>query len=284
MKTLLVFIVCALFFVGCESESGTDGGLANQMNGSVTGYIMLASPAGQAKKDHSGAIVSIEGTSLFAVTDQDGKWTLNGIPNGTYTFMFSKPGYSYHKYYMMQIVGEQMQYWSSRSLYEIPTFVSAYDLKAGPFTVGYGYETHDSTFTDSTGFVHTIRVGLYKALENETGLFTLSLRMPPMPNYYILTGAVFFSKNENIDIHDPSSYLIMSSAVMNSYSCDTIMPITVYRSQLISSGFKPGERVFCVGYGGTTASDDSYYDPLSKKYIYSGFSPKRTAVIEFNVP
>lgn len=60
----------------------------DQGNGILQGTVLL-----EGESDHGGVMVALEGTSLSAVTGPDGAFTLNAVPMGAYTVIFSKGGF-----------------------------------------------------------------------------------------------------------------------------------------------------------------------------------------------
>src|SRR5207253_3143103 len=57
------------------------------------------------KHDPSGVEVSIEGTSLKAVTDNNGKCTITNVPPGVYNFLFKKDGFATQVYGQKEFAG-----------------------------------------------------------------------------------------------------------------------------------------------------------------------------------
>src|SRR5262245_46956959 len=92
---LFAAICFALLWVGCDSDPLPAEGASSD----VIGYVHLVEVTGQLALSHAGATVTVEGTSYSAVTDSSGRYVLSHVPSGTYTLVFTKPGYGSHKLY-----------------------------------------------------------------------------------------------------------------------------------------------------------------------------------------
>lgn len=60
----------------------------SRLRGTLKGKVQL-----EEKEDHSGALVSVEGTAHIGFSDSDGDFIISGIPTGTYNLLISRDGY-----------------------------------------------------------------------------------------------------------------------------------------------------------------------------------------------
>ena len=79
-NTKITFAAAALLMLGTAMPT-----MAQQLKGSVTDR--------NSKETLIGAVVSVEGTNVKAVTDIDGRFELRGLKNGTYTLYINYMGY-----------------------------------------------------------------------------------------------------------------------------------------------------------------------------------------------
>ena len=56
--------------------------------GILRGFVKL-----EAQEDHSGALIALTGTTIVAVSNNDGHYVLNDVPEGTYTLLAQAEGY-----------------------------------------------------------------------------------------------------------------------------------------------------------------------------------------------
>src|SRR5579872_3039695 len=87
---LLAAFLTAIIFQSCKDSSPTSA----STQGSMIGFVHVYDTLMQSMSDQSGVRVSVPGTSIYAITDQSGRWQLTNLPPGTNRLFYSKPGYS----------------------------------------------------------------------------------------------------------------------------------------------------------------------------------------------
>lgn len=117
-----VALVLLLAAEGCSSSSGTNDGTTPTV-GSIGGTVRAIAADGQSSFFLSDAVVSIENTSLQALTDTNGHWQIKGVAPGTYNIRCEKTGYGYVRQFGFQFNG----YGST----ELGRFVLAESPKSG---------------------------------------------------------------------------------------------------------------------------------------------------------
>ena len=85
------------------------------------GSVKLLSEDNSFEINKNLVLVRLEGTGYETLTDTAGKWTLNLIPQGTYTIVYSKPGYSTAKRFSVRCDGIYPVIVSPMTLAQIPT-------------------------------------------------------------------------------------------------------------------------------------------------------------------
>jgi hypothetical protein len=82
----------ALTLAACHSDQGPAAPVAN-----AKGIVFLYLEDASFVEHRAGTRVSIEGTAYATVTDDTGRWAINGIPAGVYTIVAERPGFGYTK-------------------------------------------------------------------------------------------------------------------------------------------------------------------------------------------
>lgn len=92
-KTLTALLLLVIFiFSDCTQSNSIPERVGSTLDSKVTGTVTLYNDL-QSKVKAYGMTVSIEGTSYTATTDSGGKYIFKDVKYGTYSFIFSKPGY-----------------------------------------------------------------------------------------------------------------------------------------------------------------------------------------------
>jgi len=115
IKLLPLVLLLALFVNSCE-EDPTGSSVPN----SITGKLVLTNiDTKQPLSDHSGVIVSIEGTTIKATTSTDGKYTLTNIPPGVFVITMAKPGFDSLVLRDIEYSGVGVEFLSDRIMYSL---------------------------------------------------------------------------------------------------------------------------------------------------------------------
>jgi hypothetical protein len=105
MRYCLLLIVCVGFLSACKSSTAPDG--SNTIAGLVVLYDSTgldSDTAAVTLSDFSGIDVSIDGTTHKTVTDRDGHFKFDNIPNGTYSITATKAGFGTYHWFEQPVV------------------------------------------------------------------------------------------------------------------------------------------------------------------------------------
>ena len=248
-------LVLLYMFSACKSNPTTQviytgSGIPGTILGKVILYDTLYDNLGYViLDDASGVTVSVEGATLKAITDKDGKYSIPDVPPGTYLIAFSKDGFATDKLHL-SFAGNGTES-KSDELIRI-SFIS-------PTLVLRAFDTNGiATFT-------------FGVLDTISGNAVNSIR-----------GDVFFGRSENISPLDPNSYVVDLSANGSGFLNKT-GNFQVNKSSLLKAGFSTGEKIYCVLYAGKVTVN-YYSDYNSFKNIFTSFSPYTSIVKSFILP
>jgi len=119
MKHSIAILVATVLLSGCKGDTGPAG---PYLTGSISGIVRLQDSSGTRMSDNSGAVISIENTSLTATSSAMGVWTIGSLSTGTYTISIMKPGFDSYKYFGFQFVGGGNAPLYPTYLHQLPTF------------------------------------------------------------------------------------------------------------------------------------------------------------------
>ena len=95
MKKLIAFILPISFLISCNSSNDPD---PVPTSGNISGSVLLFNES-SGSVSPAGMKVSVENLvpEKSAVTNAEGKFTLENVPFGTYTLVYEKSGYGLFK-------------------------------------------------------------------------------------------------------------------------------------------------------------------------------------------
>lgn len=96
----ILAVLCVVTFAACSTVN--DVTVIPQSKGSLTGTVHLGHPP--YKVSQAGTIIQLVGSSLQGVTDSIGTFRIDSILPGSYSVLFSHPGYGTVKREELQIV------------------------------------------------------------------------------------------------------------------------------------------------------------------------------------
>ncbi len=96
----LFSIAVLLSVAGCKSDCEPQSSV-----GSIVGFVKLVSENQQPFADNGGAKVSIDNTSIFAITDSKGKYELKNVRAGTYDITVTKDGFGTYRQFSISYAG-----------------------------------------------------------------------------------------------------------------------------------------------------------------------------------
>jgi len=115
-KTLIATTLVLLLFACSKHTLNTEQAPVPLAN--ATGLVTLYDSANKAVTNCGGVTVSLNNNSYTATTDSAGEYFFKNVPQGVYTFTYSKAGYSTHVVYNADVqAGATAQVIPTRSLY-----------------------------------------------------------------------------------------------------------------------------------------------------------------------
>jgi len=235
-------IIIIAFVSGCKQNPSNP-----QSGGTVSGIVKLYSDTGLALPN-SGVLVSMSGSTQTAQTNDTGFWQMTGVPEGTYTFSFTKQGFGAMKVFGVQVKGRDT--------------VAEVDM-AEPATEEVNFAT--------------LSIGL--KTQDSTAFYFIQGGLQP-PFIRIRSLALCISPDSAALANDPSS-----ASLILPYTTDPAM--TGYAGEfywnstntviLHQVAFKHGTKVFaalCVfGEGPKGSNFSNYYDLDLGKQVYTSLGP-----------
>lgn len=117
---LTIVISAVLSCMGCIDSRVLS---SDELPGSqLRGSVRLLSEDNSFAINKNLVLVKLEGTGFETLTDTAGRWTLNLIPKGTYTILYSKPGYSNVKRFSVRSDGAMPVIVNPITLVQTPPF------------------------------------------------------------------------------------------------------------------------------------------------------------------
>ena len=222
MKPLfsILMLAAVCYFFGCKEKdtiyTNTITGV-DAKPGSIIGYVVYNT--GMQQYPYPGVSVSISGTSFTAITDTNGRYSLNDGPPGTYDINMYKIGYDTMTIYAFSYAGNGNGYAGDSWLSEISKF---------------SFSSIKESFVQDTG-------------NASTELFTIQWTDPDfkdtLPNYIPVT--LFFSNQPNVDYNH---YLTWGMEYYDGISITKTTYLIPDRSDNLNQFFKKGETVYVIAY------------------------------------
>jgi hypothetical protein len=197
--------------------------------------------------------VQILGTSIKAVSDSVGNFTLEGVPAGYYSIDFTKPGFQ-------EWVQNPVEFVGSGSL-PGGLWTELSRVKNWKITLGVPTITLQLSQGVDTNF--TI------AFTKDTPIVTDSLGVGQ--SQYDFGGLTYFAaRTPNIDYKDASTYLAYGTTTDYALALD---------NQVFGNNVHGGDTIYIVAYANPCIhSQYSYYVGDSTKYAFTGFGPPSNTV------
>ena len=195
-------------------------------------------------------LVRLEGTGFETLTDTAGKWTLNLVPQGTYTISYSKPGYSTAKRFSVRCDGK------------FPVIVKPMTLAQLP---SYSVDVIETTVL------------------NDSLIITCKTATLAMQDRRVIV----YVDTVMIDSNKLNTYLFTNLDMVIKAGTNAAQ-LRIPLSDLAAKGIQSGSTVFVSGFGIVrfeATADESFLaiDPITKKTIFWNIRfPGATS--EFTVP
>ncbi|MEO8116728.1 MAG: carboxypeptidase-like regulatory domain-containing protein [Bacteroidota bacterium] len=236
--TVILLSLC-IFSPGCN-KSGTDISY-----GQIRGLVRLADDLNN-PQSYAGMQVTAENTGISTMSDSLGRYFLNGLQNGRYNLVYSKPGYGTYI-----LVGFN----NNGNVSDNPSLVPLVTL--GQFST--------TTFTALTVNIKNDSVILRPSIYPEgTTVQPRGIRF-------------FYATTPDISSENFTAY---SSVYQLS---GTTGALKVGDDYFYALGFTSGETIYIKGYGDAFFSND-YDDPNTGKHIFPNLNQTSVAPVSFILP
>lgn len=257
LSTFSLALFSFLFLSSCGGNDPSDPG--NRLSGSLVGRVELYDKVGHPLSDHSGAVVTVEGTDHTATSDAQGDWELKDLPAGTYVLSITKSGFTTVKEFGVAFVGGGTDYLPRYYLAELPTYRIS-NLK--PEMVDKEYRR---IYVEPSGGGDSL-VFQYVTVPPRPVLSGVCSEPVPAEGY-----RVQFYVGRNPDVSkEPGTFTGMFETIIRERSEDAegTPPLqgdfTFWIDRdLERAGFSKGERVYVVAYP-VAWTGTTYYDPVAR--------------------
>lgn len=245
MRYIKYFPVVLLFICICCEDSI----FYTKPTGTITGYVDL-----MYQSSFEGVKVTVDQVNKHAYSDSTGKWVIKNLPQGTYTFTFSKEGYGTYKYFGYNFVGGGDDYFSTHgnlapvNIYKIPE----YSIK----DININIETYMPDFN-----VINISGNLSEYVEE---------------GYKVI---VFIGLSEEVSYE--SGYHIFSNCSYYIFSDSTYSIGIDVNNDLYQIGLEPGTDIYIRVYSGCYGG---YHDPQKDDFIHTALNPNSSDVVKVVLP
>jgi hypothetical protein len=234
-----------------QCNVGPTGPAGPKLTGTMTGFTILVKTNGSQPARRDSVTVTIDSTSLTAMTDSAGEWSIPEVATGTYGLTFSRNGYSSNKLVQVQFTGGGTKDVGTVYLCQVPGFsVRALSLLS-------------SLRTDSA------------TAHLEVRLTDSTVSGPYMPYRVFL----FLGTDSSVS-SDPEHYQSVVSFPMSFQNGIDSTTIKLTPSAFASYGFAAGDQVFIAAYTANAGTNNSsYLDPVTGRVIYTNLNSSRSNVV-----
>ena len=224
IKSVIYFLII-ISLVACKKEE--DKATTSSISGKVKLY-----DDGNVNLDNIDMTVTVEGTAplLSAKTDQNGEYSIQDVPFGSYTLQFNKTGYGTYKIFDATLIST-----------------------GGPLVIS---ETVSLGQISTTSIINKFLINVIQSTVEFRGTVDPA-GTTEIPRYLRL----FYSSNENVSSDNYSYY---SDQYVVS---EDLFQIIVTKEELNNMGFASGTTVYLKVYGDSYWSN-SYEDPSSNKMVF----------------
>lgn len=245
ISIVFLVIIITTLNLNCKKTEIEQLSIKGNIEGEV--YILKEASSTWLYYKKSDIKIEIENTDFSAVTDDESSYSIDSIPSGTYTIIFSLDGYADMKKCGVQIVG------GGNYPKEIESVILPKKSTTTATNLQVEYESSNIIFkADFTPEASdTIPRGFFVCIhDNETVTF-----------------------DNNLDFYCPVAY--------NGNN----VSVTVTEEMLAKwvEGFNPEKTYYAIAYGYSN-NYSKYFDPEKGSYVYTGINEVPTNVVSFTIP
>ncbi|MDI1355587.1 MAG: hypothetical protein PSX36_11750 [bacterium] len=243
MKTFVYACLCLSIFVSCKKETvegpagpqGPAGASGSASSGSLSGKVRQYDEFGiEYSSNLNTTTISVEGTTLFTITNANGNYTISNVPSGIYDLTFTKINAGLMKQKQITFPGNGTLY-NSTKVGDKPSFAIT-----------------SAMLKDSTLGVNPIVYMNFKMVASSQQR----------------TIGVVLSNAANLDLASPSSYQAVHLVDIPSNTSNLNSQFLLQSS--LFSMFPMGSIVYAKAYP-INATPYGYYDPAADQDIYTNY-------------
>jgi hypothetical protein len=247
MKNQVLLLSLIIFILSISNCKKT---VIEQINltGTITGKVYYIDENEYHYYSKSGIKIEIENTSFSTYSDNNGEYTIENIPTGTYNIIYSKEGCSTHKITGFQIIGG-----------------GDYPVKMENILIRKKSSTISSNLS----------------VEYNEDLITFSATISPEAIDTVQRGFLLLISDKNAVSYDHNlDYYWQLSSAGNRVS------ITLDESILSRyiPGFDQNITYYAIAYGISQSYCDFYFDTQKGSNVFSGMNESATNVVSFTIP
>ena len=121
-RSILLLAVLVVGGMGCSSPTTIVTAPYGNFIGRMTGRVVPTDVNGDSLTGkYSGTTVSLKGTSFSSESDGTGQWILDSVPAGTYTVLYSRPGFFNSGIANITFIGAGVDFIQQVALHRLPT-------------------------------------------------------------------------------------------------------------------------------------------------------------------
>jgi hypothetical protein len=239
-----VYLILVLGLIWSCSNDNDEGGTTDPTSGNISGTVNLYDE-GTSQVDNSGMTVRVDGLSISATTDENGRFTLVDVPFGTYSLSYEKTGYGTFK----------------------------------RFDVNHNLISTVIPDTPSLGeFSSTAITDLTSGTSNGGETIVIGATTDPVANNanrkYI---QFFFSDNPNVSNTNFNDVLEPLLVQITPYN------LNLTQESFQSLGYQSGQTIYVKCYG-TSFWGNRYFDPQLGRDVFPNLNSSAAAAVSFVVP
>jgi hypothetical protein len=235
----MAFLGTAILALACGRDS-----ISGPSGATLSGSVALQDAWGNDLDDFSGVKVSVDGSSLQAVTDKSGSWRIDDVPSGRHDITLAKATFG-----TMRILGQD---------------VTGSSANAPKITMA------------ATPTVQALIDSIYVTTLSGMSFYFVDghLSAPPPANSKLTVAVIFLSKSETVS-PDPATYDQWNASFgVDGQSSEFTMALPF---DGMRASFGAGTQLFVAGYSNSAACS-CYDDPATKKRVFTNTGPRGNVV------
>lgn len=282
INLFLSFLLLSFIISSCGSDEPNDPG--DKLFGVLTGQIELVDEFGRVMTDHSGAVITVEGTDHSATTDAQGYWRLENLPAGTYVISMAKEGFITMKEFGVAFVGGGTDYLALIRLIRKPTF-RVESLAVEMVDKEMQHRNVISSSGNDSLIIEAVTVAPRPAIKGVIA--------PSLSSEFAYLVQVFVGRDATVSKEEGTFVATFEYFISKRSGWESFVPplqddFTFWLDDLLEGMFSKGEKVYVIiypsvrgmgSYGGPYTG--TYYDPEQRRLIDNRLSSTPSNVASF---